>query len=138
MGIFAQLHAYTDIGIFSLRLAIAMIFLVHGIWKMRHGSQVAHALNMEKSGWFFTSLGYAECAGAIALLAGLLTQPAAFGLGLILLGAMYFKIEKWRIPFSAHDKTGWEFDLMLLAACIYIFAAGGGKIALDRIFFSLF
>lgn len=138
MGIFAQLHLYNDLGIFLLRLAIAMIFLVHGIWKTHHGKQVAQAVGMEKSGWFFTTLGYIECAGAIALLAGLFTQLAALGLGLIILGAIYFKIEKWHTPFTAHDKTGWELDLILLAACINIFVIGGGKIALDRVFFSLF
>lgn len=135
---FAVLHNYIDIGLFALRIAIALIFLVHGIWKIQHGKKVAESSGMGSSGWFFVFLGWLEFFGSLALLAGIITQAAAAILGLIMVGAIYFKVWKWQIPFTAHDKTGWEFDLMILAGCIMIFIAGAGKIALDKTVFGLF
>lgn len=135
---FALLHQYSDTGLFLLRAVIALIFLVHGIWKIFNGRQMAENADMQGSGWFFVILGVIECAGALVLLAGLFTQAAAALLGLIMIGAIYFKIVNWKVHFTAHDKTGWEFDLLILAACTYIVFEGAGRIALDRTLFSLY
>ena len=37
-----------------------------------------------------------------------------------MLGAIYFKIFKWKMPFTSQTSTGWEFDLVLLAAGLVI------------------
>ncbi len=134
----AILHQHTDIALFILRAAIALIFLVHGLWKIQNGKQAAEGSGMPGSGWFFTFLGWLEFLGALALLAGIITQPTAAVLGLVMIGAIYFKIWKWQMPFTAHDKTGWEFDLIILAACIMVVIAGAGKIALDNTVFGLY
>jgi len=34
------------------------------------------------------------------------------------------------VPFAAMDKTGWEFDLILLFASIAILLGGGGSIGI--------
>ncbi|MCX6733377.1 MAG: DoxX family protein [Candidatus Peregrinibacteria bacterium] len=134
----AQLHQYGDIALFVLRVAVASVFVVHGMWKIENGKQMASNLGMSGSGWFFVALGVAEFFGSLALLSGFLTQIAAIGLGVIMLGAIYFKGFKWGVKFTAHDKTGWEFDLVILAACIAILILGAGKIALDNTIFGLY
>lgn len=138
MEFLASLHQYNDIALFILRAGIAMVFLVHGKWKMEQGNEMAECVHLPKKGWFFTGLGYAEFLGSLALISGFLTQIAAAGLAIILIGAIYFKIQKWKISFTSHSKIGWEFDLVLLTGCLAIYFLGAGKLALDAIIFRLF
>ncbi len=134
----AQFHQFGDIALFILRVGIAAVFMVHGIWKIENGKQMAASMEMPGSGWFFTGLGVAEFFGSLGLLSGFLTQIAAAGLATIMIGAIYLKAFKWNVKFTAHDKTGWELDLVILAACVAIFILGAGKIALDNIIFGLY
>lgn len=134
----AQLHQFGDIALFILRVGVAAVFMVHGMWKIENGKQMATNMEMPGSGWFFSALGVAEFFGSLALLSGFLTQIAAAGLAIIMLGAIYLKAFKWNVKFTAHDKTGWEFDLVTLASCVAIFILGAGKIALDNTIFGLF
>lgn len=134
----AQLHQFGDIALFILRVGVAAVFMVHGMWKIENGKQMAESMEMPGSGWFFSALGVAEFFGSLALLSGFLTQIAAAGLAIIMLGAIYLKAFKWNVKFTAHDKTGWEFDLVMLTSCVAIFILGAGKIALDNTIFGLF
>jgi len=77
----------------------------------------------------------AEPIGALAMAVGFLTQWAALGFIIIMLGAINFKINKWKSPFSAQDKTGWEFDFIILAANTAILLLGAGALSLDKLFF---
>ncbi|MBI2446468.1 MAG: DoxX family protein [Parcubacteria group bacterium] len=116
---FEQLTQYNDIGLFILRLAVAVIFLYHALPKLKN-----------KMGNSFLLLGVVEGMAGAALLLGFYTQLAALLLAIIMVGAIWMKVTKWRAPFSAMDKTGWEFDLILLAASITILLGGGGTIGI--------
>ncbi len=48
-----------------------------------------------------------------------------------MVGAIGMKMMKWGVPFGAMDKTGWEFDLILLAANIAIILGGDGSIGIQ-------
>ena len=113
------LSGYYDLSLLILRLTIAAIFLVHGPKKL----QGTH-------GGFMTFIGVAETLGGIAILIGFLTQMAALGLAIIMIGATYKKITEWHIPFAAKNTTGWEFDLMILAGCIVLMTMGSGAYGL--------
>ena len=121
----SSLQPYSDWGLLALRLAIGIIFLYHGTSKLKNIAS------------FFGFIGIMETIGSIAVLAGFLTQLAALGLGIIMLGAIYKKINEWHIPFWAKDNTGWEFDLMILGGCVALLFLGGGSIAVDRELFGL-
>ena len=58
------------------------------------------------------------------MVTGLYLQYAAAALGIIMLGAIYMKITKWKTGFV----NGWELDLVLLAANVAIITTGGGSI----------
>jgi putative oxidoreductase len=118
------LYDYYDIGLLALRLAVAVIFLVHGPKKLS-GTQ----------GAFMTFIGAAETAGGAAMVAGFLTQYAALGLGIIMGGAIYKKIKEWHVPFTSMEKMGWEFDLMILAGCIALLTLGAGMYSVDAMWF---
>ena len=137
MEFFANLHQFGDWGLLALRIAVGAIFLVHGAqkWamrKMQPSEQMpAGMLSLMKF------LSIVEPLGALAILAGFLTQLAAAGLGIIMIGAIILKKTMMKVPFAAQDKTGWEFDLIILAATVALFFFGAGSIGLDRVIFRM-
>jgi putative oxidoreductase len=118
------LFLYADAGVLVMRLAIAVIFIVHGMRKL-NGSM----------GSFMTFIGVVETLGALGLILGLFTQIAAMGLTVVMAGAMYKKIFEWSTPFTAMDKMGWEFDLILFAACVALMTFGAGMYSLEARWF---
>jgi len=80
-------------------------------------------------------LSIAEPAGGLAVLVGFLTQPAALGLALVMLGALRFLIVKAHRPFTTETAAGWEFEFMLLVVALALALMGGGRFALDRALF---
>jgi putative oxidoreductase len=69
-------------------------------------------------------------AGALGVLVGVLTQWAAIGLILIMLGAIYKKIVKWKTGFWGENSMGWHYDLMLVVMNLVILCTGGGLMSL--------
>lgn len=124
---FTQLLQYNDVGLFLLRSAIAVIFIYHGIPKISKSQMMAQGLGV--SSMMVMVLGLVEVLSSIGLLLGFYTQLSALLLALIMIGAIKMKSLKWDVPFSAMDKTGWEFDLILFIACVSILLGGGGSVA---------
>lgn len=117
-----------------LRLAVGIIFLYHGLkkrgmWKMRPSEQMSSGLLTN-----LRVLSIVEPLGGAAMILGVWTQLVAVGFILIMLGALYYKINVWKVPFFAQDKTGWEFDFLILAASLALLLFGGGAYALDAVF----
>lgn len=81
-------------------------------------------------------LSITEPLGAIAMTFGFLTQIAAVGFSIIMVGAIASK-RKTKTPFWAQDKTGWELDFIILAANIALFFLGAGQISIDRAVFRI-
>jgi len=129
MSLFINLHQYNDLIPLILRFALAATFIVHGtnkiaMWKMQASEQMpTHMLRLMRF------LSIAETLGGIALLLGFLTQFAALGLILIMLGALYFKIVVWKRKFSPDG--GYEIDILIIAALIPLFMLGAGVYSFD-------
>lgn len=121
-----QLTQYNDIGLLILRLGVAIIFVYHALPKLKSAKNVAQMVGMP-AGMIFM-LGGVELLSSLGLVLGIYTQLAAALLAIVMVGAIYFKILKWHVPFAAMDKTGWEFDFVLLVANIAILLSGGGSI----------
>ena len=119
-----------DLGLLALRLAIGAIFLAHGLPK-RHVWKKAPPQTSAKMVAVMKILSIAEPLGAVAVLAGFLTQLASVGLAIIMAGAIKMKITVWKMPFKADDKTGWELDLLLLCACLVLLTHGAGILSAD-------
>ncbi len=125
---FTQLLQYNDLGLFLLRLAIATIFLYHGLPKLKKAKAMAQGMGWKTEMMFI--LGLVEVLASIGLIFGVYTQLSALSLAIIMIGAIKLKTMKWGVPFSAMDKMGWEFDLILLAGSIVILLGGGGVIGI--------
>jgi uncharacterized membrane protein YphA (DoxX/SURF4 family) len=111
-----KLLGYHEEGLLMLRVVVAIIFLVHGVPKLK------------TKGW--VAVGIVECLGALSIGLGVYTQVGALVLAAIMVGAIYFKVVKWHVPFKTMTNTGWEFDLILLAACLFIATHGGSLYSL--------
>jgi uncharacterized membrane protein YphA (DoxX/SURF4 family) len=120
-----------DIGLLALRLAIGAIFWVHGVPKKAHWKALPPGQAPDQMRPVMRILAIAEPLGALAMFAGFLTRPAAIGFGIIMLGAIHLKKNKWKMPFTAMDKLGWEFDLLILAGCVALLSMGGGSWSVD-------
>lgn len=130
---FKKLSHYSGWALLFARLVVGGIFILHGlakfkVWEMMPNEQVTSGmLNLMKF------LSIVEPLAGLALILGFLTQFAAAGLGILMIGAMYFKQFVWQVGFTSASTTGWEFDLVLLALCVVLFFAGSGRIALENV-----
>ncbi|TMB90440.1 MAG: DoxX family protein [Chloroflexi bacterium] len=137
MSFFAQLHQFSDFALLILRLALGTVFIVHGthkrgLWKMQPSAQMPAGLLTK-----LRILSIVEPAGGLGVLFGFLTQLAALGLVIVMLGAIQFLITKVHRKFTGDNSAGWEFEFMLLIVALALAILGGGKYALDRAVFGL-
>ena len=101
--------------LFFLRLAVAIIFIYHSLPKLTKTQIVASAMGWNRSK--VLALGLAEFVASLGILGGIAVRL----LSLVMIGAIYFKFYKWKMPFAAQNATGWEFDLILLASSLTIY-----------------
>ena len=135
MEFLALLHRLSDWGVLALRLGVGVTFLVHGIqksamWKVQPSAQLPATLLS-----IIRLLSIVEPLGGVAVLTGFLTQPAALGFAIIMLGAINLKARQMHKPFTGDG--GWELDYILLSAAIALALFGAGKLSLDRVLFGL-
>ena len=127
---FPQLARFTDLGLLLLRLMVGLVFVASGYNHLKDPAARAKNIGMSKS--FTIFLGTAEVAGALGVAFGVLTQLAAFGLILIMLGAIQKKIFVWHTGFWGEKGSGWHYDLMLILINLLIAFTDGGAYVLLR------
>jgi len=125
---FPQLAQFTDLSLLLLRLMVAVVLVTSG-WSDVKDPEV-RAKSIEMSRPFTIFLGVAEIAGGLGVTFGVLTQLAAIGLILILLGAIQKKVFVWRTGFWGEKAYGWHYDLMLILMNVVIVCTDGGKYVL--------
>lgn len=122
---FPQLARFQDLGLLLLRLMVAAVFVTSGWSHVTKADERSKSIGMSKA--FTIFLGTAEIAGSLGVAFGVLTQPAAIGLILIMLGAIEKKIFVWKTGFWGGRSDGWHYDLMLVVMCLVILFSDGGK-----------
>jgi putative oxidoreductase len=119
------LYGYTDVALLLMRLLVGLVFVTSG-WK--HASDaVERARSIGMSVGFTRFLGIAEVAGGLGVAFGVLTQWAALGLILIMLGAIQKKVAVWKTGFWGKHGDGWHYDLLFIVMCLVIATTGGGR-----------
>src|SRR4029077_8716267 len=109
---FPQLDRFVDFGLLALRLMVAVVFITSGWGHVRKSEERSKSIGMSKG--FTIVLGVAEVAGGLGVALGVLTQLAALGLILIMLGAIQKKIFVWHIGFWGENASGWYYDLIFV------------------------
>jgi putative oxidoreductase len=120
---------FGDLALLLMRFIVGAVFMTSGWSHVR--DPVARGTSIGMSPGFTRTLGIAELAGGLGVAMGVLTQLAALGLILVMLGAMQKKIFVWRTGFwGKHGTDGWHYDLMLALMCLVIATTGGGRYVL--------
>jgi putative oxidoreductase len=122
---FPQLAQYTDLSLLLLRLMIAAVFVTSGWRHVTDPKGRAQSIGLTPG--FTMSIGAAELAGGLGVAFGVLTQLAAIGLILIMLGAIHRKIFVWHTGFWGEKASGWHYDLMLVLMNLVVACTNGGK-----------
>jgi putative oxidoreductase len=124
-----RLLPYADVAVLLMRLLVGAVFVTSGWSHFR--DPVTRAKSIGMSPGFTRFLGVAELAGGVGVALGILTQLAALGLILIMLGAIQKKIAVWHTGFwGKHGTDGWHYDLMLVMMCLVIATTAGGRYVL--------
>jgi len=113
-----------------MRLMIGLVFVASGYSHLKDPGARAKSIGMGKG--FTIFLGIAEVAGGLGVACGVLTQLAASGLILIMLGAIQKKISVWHTGFWGEKASGWHYDLLLVVMNLVILFTNGGAYVLWR------
>jgi putative oxidoreductase len=123
---FPQLSNFSDVAFLLLRIMVAIVFGASGINHLKDPEARSKDIGVSKG--FTIFLGAAELAGALGVAAGVLTQAAAAGLIVLMLGAIQKKMFVWHTGFwGKHGTDGWHYDLIMIVMCLTIMATDGGK-----------
>lgn len=113
-----------DLGLLLLRLAVGVIFIVHGWSKFADMTGTIQFFDQLNLGPLLAYLVAAvELLGGIALVIGIYTDLAALLLAIVMVVALvYVKMATLKLGFF-----GYEVDLILLAANLAIIFVGPGR-----------
>jgi len=118
-----------DIAFMGLRVAIGVIFIVHGTVKFNPGFVGFLTGPLGFPPEMQIPLALAETIPGILLIVGVLTRISSSMLSIILLGAIFYVKEASNLT----GEGGFEIDLMLLAANLVIIVAGPGRVSISHI-----
>ena len=117
---------YSDVAVLLMRLLVGAVFVTSG-WSHTK-DPVARGKSIGLPPGFTRFLGIAEVAGGLGVAVGILTQLAALGLILVMLGAIHKKIFVWHTGlWGKHGTDGWHYELMFVVMCLVIATTGGGR-----------
>jgi len=119
---------FSDAALLCMRLLVGLVFVWSGASHAR--DPVARGKSIGASPGLTRFLGVAEVAGGLGVALGVLTQLAALGLILVMLGAVQKKIFVWRTGFWGEHSDGWHYDLLFVAMNLVIATTGGGRYVL--------
>jgi putative oxidoreductase len=135
---FKIFERYRDYAPLILRIAIGLVFLLHGLSKFG----VLGDGNLQQTGAMFTGMNMPlpsvtaplvaaiEVVGGVALLLGFGTRFASIPLVVIMLVAIFaVKLPNGLNPVG---RGGYELDLVILAGLLVLLLLGSGPLALER------
>ncbi|MFL5404072.1 MAG: DoxX family protein [Gemmatimonadales bacterium] len=120
-----SLAGLSDGALLFMRLLVGLVFATSGWSHLKN--PVTRGQSIGFSPGFTRILGLGELAGGLGVAFGVLIQIAAFGLILIMLGAIQKKIFLWHTGFWGKHSDGWHYDLLFIAMNLVIATTGGGR-----------
>jgi len=127
------LFIYDDAALLVLRLVLGSILIVHGLPKikdLRKNSDNFEGMGFRPGMFWGTIVAFVEVFGGAFIMAGLLTQIAAFLAAVQLAVATWLIKFKWQKPFVG----GYELEILIFASAVVLAALGAGSYSLDEYF----
>ena len=130
---------FASIGALLLRLGLGILFIPHGLAKLKNPAGFAgflQQLHVPAPTLFAWIVALLEVVGGALLIVGLLTRLVALGLAVeMLVAILAVRIGRAHAPFTSSGQTsGWEFEFMLLAAALALALIGTGLYGVDHAF----
>ncbi len=130
-------QTFTDIGLLIARLAVAIVFVVHGFGDVtQEGGVATNVANYTDVGIPLAALtapfaAYLQLVGGVLFGLGLFTRIIAVGFAGVMLGAWYFVHNSGAFLV---DQNGFEFVFVLAAVSAMFVLVGAGRYSLDHVF----
>ncbi len=121
-------HKLHDIASMGMRATIGVIFIVHGAGKFNEGFAGFLTGVLGLPAEMQIPIALAEMVPGILLLIGIFTRMSASLLSIVMLGAIFYVKQAG----SLTGERGFEFDLILLAACLVVIVSGPGKVSISH------
>lgn len=119
------------VALLALRLVAGPAFILHGWPKIQNAfGWMGDAV----PGWLQAMAAFAEFAGGMAILGGLLTQLAALGIACVMMSALFMVHFPKGDPFIGTEGS-WELPAVYLAIMIALVLRGAGSFSLDALVF---
>lgn len=122
------LYGFSDIALLLMRVMVGLVFVTSGWNHLK--DPVARGQSIGLSPSVTRILGTVELAGGLGVALGILTQLAALGIIVIMLGAIQKKIFVWKTGFWGKHNDGWHYDLLFVVMSLVIATTGGGRFVL--------
>ena len=122
-------HGLHDAAQMGMRTAIGVIFIVHGFGKFGNPGFGGWISSMGIPAEMQIPIALAEFIPGILLLLGVLTRISASLISIVMLGAIFLV----KGATSLTGDSGYEFDLILLAASLVVIVSGPGRISLSHL-----
>ncbi len=126
--VFPQFLQFGDVALLCLRLLVASVFFTSGFRHVK--DPVGRGASVGLSPGLSLLLGWVEMAAAVGVALGVLTQVAALGLMVVMLGAIQKKVFVWHTGFWGEKTYGWHYDLTFLISNLVILTTAGGGLVL--------
>ena len=120
-------HGLHDAAQMGMRTAIGVIFIIHGFGKFGNPGFGGWISSMGIPAEMQIPIALAEFIPGILLVIGVLTRISASLISIVMLGAIFLV----KGATSLTGDSGYEFDLILLAACLVVIVAGPGRVSLS-------
>ena len=135
------LRTEDNIGYFFARIALGVVILPHGLQKTvgmfgGHGfnGTVEAFIGMGMPAILVYLIIVGESLGAVGLILGFLSRIAAFGIGLIMAGAIFmvhFQNGFFMNWFGKQEGEGFEYHILAIGLALVVLIKGGGKWSID-------
>lgn len=143
------LESSSSWGAFAARLTVGLIMLPHGCQKMfgwfggRNFMRTMKRFTAEEFNYPFIIaflIIFFEFFGALFLVFGLFSRLMAFGIAVVMIGAIVVAHWKYGYFLNWHGEMkgeGSEFNLLMIGVCIVIIILGSGKYSMDNLLLKL-
>jgi len=132
-----QSPVVADAGLLALRLAVATVFIAHGVGDVFDAGVSTNIENYREAGIPLPELSapftaYIQLVGGIALALGALTRPLAVGFIVAMAGALIY-VHPGEPLAIQQDGSGFGFAFMMGAASLVVLLLGPGRFSVDRL-----